>query len=526
MSPSPYARRSLLAVTSLLLVAACDTGGDDSPGAAPSSSSVQGLQAALEGFYDQDLDWGSCDGYTTTATEAAVVAAAPTLECARLLVPLDYDKPAGDTMTIAVARQPARGEAIGSLITNPGGPGGAGVFTTAASALGLAESPFTERFDLVGFDPRGVGASEPAVDCYSDAEADLDAVPTTAQGTTVSFTEADTRALAERCAEGSGDNDVLAALGTRDVARDVDVLREVLGDDELTFLGQSYGTRLGAVYAEQFPDNVRAMLLDGAFDPGLGTLERRVDAYAGFQRAFEQMAVWCAQQDDCPLGPDPARATKVFQETVRPLLEDPVPAQGRELGFDAAVAGVISGLYSQDSWPRIVAGIDEVQQGRGDELLQLSRDFSGRDAEGVWTNFGEANYAINCMDEQRLTPEEGAQLRTMTYADAPFMDPGVDVTDGARDTCEHWPADPTLGIPYAQDVQGLPDTLVVSITGDPTTPHSGGIALAQTLGGALLTVEGEGHTVVMTGQNPCVDEIAAAYLIDLQVPEEGTTCTL
>lgn len=173
-----------------------------------------------------------------------------------------------------------------------------------------------------------------------------------------------------------------------------------------------------------------------------------------------------------------------------------------------------------------MAGIAELQQGRGDELLQLSRDFSGRDAEGVWTNLGEANYAINCMDEERLTPEEGGQLRTRTYADAPFMDPGTDVTDGARDTCEYWPAEPTLGFPYGRDVQGLPDTLVVSITGDPTTPHAGGISLAETLGSSLLTVEGEGHTVVMAGQNHCVDEIASAYLVDLETPVEGTTCTL
>lgn len=289
--PSRTHRARGLAATSLLLLAACGTGGQDAPAAEPTPSTVDVAQAGLDAFYDQDLDWGSCDGYTTTATEAVVVDAAPTLECSRMQVPLDYDEPLGDTMSIAVARQPARGEAIGSLVTNPGGPGGSGVFTTAASALGLTGSRLTERFDLVGFDPRGVGASEPAVDCYSDAEADLDAVPTTAQGTTVSFTEADTRALAERCAEGSGGDDVLGALGTRDVARDVDVLREVLGDDELTFLGQSYGTRLGTVYAEQFPGNVRAMLLDGAFDPALGTLERRVGAYAGFQRSFEQMAV-------------------------------------------------------------------------------------------------------------------------------------------------------------------------------------------------------------------------------------------
>ena len=203
-----------------------------------------------------------------------------------------------------------------------------------------------------------------------------------------------------------------------------------------------------------------------------------------------------------------------------------MPALGHQLDFDAAVGGVIAGLYDPAAWPRIVKGLGEVRQGRGDELLQISYDFSLRDAEGRWPNFIEANYAINCMDEDRLTEGEGGQLRTATYAAAPFMDPGVDVTAGARDTCEHWPAEPTLGFPYADDVEGLPDTLVVSITGDPTTPHAGGIRLADTLGSRLLTVEGEGHTVVTAGKNDCVNDIAAAYLIELELPGDGATCTL
>lgn len=280
------------------------------------------------------------------------------------------------------------------------------------------------------------------------------------------------------------------------------------------------------MYAEQFPQNIRAMLLDGAFDPHQGTRERRVAAYAGFQRAFDRMAASCAEEEDCPLGADPARATDVFSQLVRPLRERPVPALGQQLGFDAAVGGVIAGLYAPGAWPRIVKGLGEVRQGRGDELLQLGYDFSLRDANGTWTNFAEANYAINCMDEDRLTEGEGGELRMATYAAAPFMDPGVDVTAGARDTCEHWPAEPTLGFPYADDVEGLPDTLVVSITGDPTTPHAGGIRLAEALGSRLLTVQGEGHTVVTAGQNDCVNDIAAAYLIELELPGDGATCTL
>lgn len=515
----PPSRTSAAKVTAALLLTALLAVVTACRGPAPEPA-ASGLQT----FYGQQIAWESCARYAATSIETAVFAQTPTAECGRLDVPLDYEQPQGKRIRLAVLRVPARGESLGSLIMNPGGPGGSGLFGGSATAGALADSRITERFDVVGFDPRGVGATEPAVDCYSDEEADRGVLLST-QGTTVQWTEQDTKQVWERCAALSGGADVLAGVGTRDTARDMDVLRAVLGDEKLTFLGQSYGTRLGAVYAEQFSQNVRAMVLDGAVDPHQGTMERRAGAFGGFQRSFEKMAEFCAAQGDCPLGDDPARATEVFQQIVRPLYHRPVPALGVQLDFDDAVGGVISGLYHQAAWPRIITGIAQVRQGRGDELVQLGYDFSLRDREGRWTNFVEAGYAINCMDEERLSEADGYALRAAVYEAAPFMDPGVPLT-GARDGCEHWPAEPTLGFPYATDIEGLPPTLVVSITGDPTTPHAGGIALAETLGSALLTVEGEGHTVVTAGTNQCVDDIAANYLIDLALPPEGATCAL
>lgn len=509
----------MFALTGIL--AACvpaQTDGQESETGSPS--------AALDGFYEQELAWEDCTDYTTTDIEASLLGLAPDAECSRMEVPLDYEEPEGELASVAVMRVPASGESMGSLVYNPGGPGGSGVVGAALAFAGMAESEITERFDLVGFDPRGVGATLPAVDCYTDEEADAGVVPLGSQGTTVAFTEDDTREIMERCAEGSGGVEVLRHLGTRDTARDMDVLRASLGEERLSYFGQSYGTRLGSVYAEQFPDRVRAMVLDGAMSPLEGSFDRRVNAYAGFQGAFDEMAAFCATEADCPLGTDPEQATEEFQEIVRPLRDNPVPAQGAELDFDSAVGGVIAGLYTTESWPRIIEGITEVEQGRGDALMQLIYDFSLRGPDGQWPNSIEANHAINCMDEERLTPEQGGELRAATYDQAPFMDPGVDVTEGARDGCEHWPAEPDLGFPYAEDVEGLPDTLVVSITGDPTTPHAGGVELAETLGSALLTVEGTGHGVVSLGTNECVDQAAAAYLIDLEVPEEGATCAL
>jgi pimeloyl-ACP methyl ester carboxylesterase len=307
------------------------------------------------------------------------------------------------------------------------------------------------------------------------------------------------------------------------------VLRAALGDDKLTFLGQSYGTRLGAVYAEQFPQRVRAMVLDGAFDPTLGTVDRRLAAYRGFQQAFDAMAAACAAAASCPLGTDPKAWTSTLQAIIQPLRDKPIPALDQELNFDGALGGVMAGLYSPQLWPSVTSGLAQVRQGRGDTLLQLLRDIEGGEADtAVNGNVTEALYAINCMDEQRLTPEEAVRLRIRTYEVAPFMFPGGDPAEaakGARDGCEFWPAQPTLGIPYAQNIAGLPDTLVVSITGDPTTPHTGAISLAGTLGSALLTVKGEGHTVVSSGKNTCVEKIAADYLINLKLPPTMPTCT-
>ena len=510
-----------LAAASLLVpLAACTSSPSDKP-----SPPASGSPAGLERFQTQTPKWGGCSDYAKTATESSIYAAVDGLECARIEVPLDYAKPQGGTVQLAVLRHPARGEPIGSLLTNPGGPGGSGLSAAALTVLSLtkAKSPLLDRFQLIGFDPRGVGATVPAVDCYSDAEADRGAVPLSTQGTTVRWTEQDTRKIVERCAAGSGGTQSLAHAGTRDVARDMDVLRAVLGDEKLSYLGQSYGTRLGAVYAEQFPGNVRAMLLDGGIDPRQGTVERRISAFAGFQGALERMAAFCARQQSCPLGQDPENATAAFQKIVRPLYAKPVPALQGELDFDAAIAGVLAGLYTKEAWPRLIKGLTQIKQGRGDELRQIAYDFDGRDAKGAWTNFSEANFAVNCMDEERLTEQQGDELRAAIYRAAPFMDPGVKLS-GARDACEHWPTQPTLGYPYADGVKGLPRTLVVSITGDPTTPHAGGVNLAKTLGSALLTVQGEGHTIVTAGANSCVNKAAAAYLIGLTLPAEGATC--
>lgn len=442
-----YIRSSLMTVALMLTLGAYD---QPAPGQPPTPGEVP---AGLGRFYNQELSFGSCRGFAATALDETLYV--DPFECARLEVPMDYDAPEGETMQVAVLRLTAQGETskrIGSLVINPGGPGGSGmqVAVLVATLTGQKDGPLLQQFDLVGFDPRGVGASVPAIDCFSDAARDRVEDQTTLLGTSGEWDEDDTRELMERCAEGSGGEQVLAAVGTRNVARDMDVLRAALGDEKLTFLGQSYGTRLGAVYAEMFPQSVRAMVLDGVVDPRQGSAERRLALHAGFQRSFELMAEFCAESPDCPLGTDPDQATEVFQDLVQPLVDNPVPAgNGRTLNFFQGTGGVLAGLYLSEAWPLIIDGIAQLKnEGRGDKLLMLSDNFSGRGPDGVWSNFLEANLAVNCNDEERRTPEQEAELRRKIADVNPILDTGRPTEGVTRDACEFWPGEPTLGFPH------------------------------------------------------------------------------
>lgn len=511
---------ALLAATLIpaaLLLASCTTGpAPDTPQSATD----------LSRFYDQKLRFGSCEDFAVTELQEKTFAAVTRAECARLTVPIDYDHPDDGTAELAVTRMAASGNAQGSVVVNSGGPGGSGQLQAIIAANGLKNTPITEQYDIVGVDPRGVSASSPAIDCISDEQTDKTGLVFPASVVQGSWTAADTRKIADECIKRTGSEQFLAEVGTPNVARDMDILRAVLGDEKLTYIGQSYGTRLGAVYAEMFPSKVRALVLDGAQDPTLQSAERKVTQYAGFQRSFDLMADACTRQPDCVLGQDRGQALQRFHDVVRPLIDTPVTtSSGRHMDYNTAIGAVIGGLYQSTTWPAVQAGIAELTQGKGDTLLALSDGFAERGSDGVWSNYLEANVIINCMDEQRRTPKQEEQLRAKIWAEAPFLDPGESV-EGARDGCEAMPGNTELSYPYAQDITDLPDTLTISITGDPTTPYGGGVTLANTLHGALLTVKGEQHTVAMGGMSACVNDIVSDYIVDLKTPVEGATCIL
>jgi pimeloyl-ACP methyl ester carboxylesterase len=509
--------------SAVAVLAACtqSTTGSASPG--PGAEAAPDLQR----FYAQQLSWGPCVDFATNA-HARTPFADPKFDCARLEVPLDYAAPDGRTAQVAVLRQKATGDKVGSLLVNPGGPGGSGMELVPSLSGGLGESPIPQRFDLIGFDPRGVGASTPTIDCLDDAEweaerADLDVDPSPAG---VEQTEAENRQYAERCTQRSGGAQVLANSGTRDVVRDVDILRAALGDEKLTYLGYSYGTRIGSAYAEAFPQHVRALVLDGALDPTQTTVERTVKQNAGFQQAFEAFAADCARRANCPLGTDPARATTAFQALTRPLIDAPLPAErgSRRLSYPDAVTGVIQALYVSDFWPVLSQGISGLASGDGTILLRLADLYNDRGADGVYGNGIEAFVAISCVDEQRITDRaaEGELIRSAVEA-APFRDDGRGVV-AALDPCAFWPAPPTSQ-PHVPQVDGLPPTLTVSVTGDPATPYQAGVDLAAALGGSLLSVEGNQHTAALRG-HACIDDIVSSYLIDLKLPGDGASCSL
>ncbi len=490
--------RKLLALLSIgLLLAAC--GG--------SASSDE--RRSLDWFYQQRIEWKPCEGLDNPGIEGV-----DKLECATLLTPLDYTDPGGQTAKIAMSRLRATGDRVGSLLTNPGGPGGSGLLLPAA----LAQAPFAARFDVIGFDPRGLGASTPKVTCLDDAEfaaerKDLD-VDMTAAG--IEQTERENRDYVAKCVERTGTT-VLQRVGTLDVVRDMDVMRAVLGDAKLNYFGGSYGSRIGSTFAETFPDRIRAMVLDAPVDPAANMVDP-IGAMLGFQKAFDAYAADCASAPDCPVGTDPARATAVFRGLVNPLIERPVPAGSGTLGYIDAMSAVLNSLYAQQAWPAITTGLSELKQGRGDTFLQLADAYAEAVDRGL-------QQAVLCLEETRIPDRKTAgEIDTRLRREVPILDDGHGTGLGPLDRCAFWPV-PPASQPHELKVSGLPPIVVVATTGDPVTPYEGGVKLARALSAALITYVSHQHSVVGQGV-ACVDDAVTAYLVDLQVPAPELRCTV
>jgi len=442
------------------------------------------------------------------------------LECATLQVPLDHAAPNGRKIGIALNRQRAIDpkRRIGSLLVNPGGPGGSGV-ESLPLILARLSTEVKAQFDIVSFDPRGVGKSAP-VRCLPSAE--LDAYfavdPSPDDEAEKAALLRSTERFVAGCKERSGD--LLPHVGTADAARDMDRIRAALGDEKLTYVGFSYGTSLGTAYAELFPDRIRALLLDGAVDPALDTVALNRAQGQAFDKAFDAFAADCRAKPACAWQPAGGSGKEAFLALSKRVDAQPVPAGRRRLGPGELLSGVAAFLYSSQTWPQLAQGLAQVEAGNGTLVLLGFDTLVERKPDGSYSNAQEANVSINCLDnpaprDVAVYAREAAEAART----APAFGPAV---SWFGLVCALWPVAPTRKAEPAR-APGSPPILVIGTTNDPATPFAWAEALAAQLAqGRLLRHEGEGHTAY--GDDACTSKIGDAYLLTLQLPTGELRC--
>ncbi|MEU1667353.1 alpha/beta hydrolase [Streptomyces sparsogenes] len=494
-----------------LLLSGC-TSGAASPRTPASTKAA--ARAALTPYYLQKLSWHECGGGAG-------------FECATLKAPLDYARPAdGRDVSLAVSRKKATGpgERLGSLMVNPGGPGGSAIdYLQSYAGIGYP-SRIRARYDMVAMDPRGVAASEP-ITCLGDKQMDA-----FTQTDLTPDAPAETRRLvasyknfARGCATRSGG--ILGHVSTVEAARDMDLLRAVLGDRKLTYVGASYGTFLGATYADLFPHRVGRLVLDGALDPALSSERINRDQTAGFETAFTAFAEDCVRRAGCPLGTrDVARARERLTAFFARLDTHPLPTgEPRRLGESLATTGVLAALYDEGAWPQLRTALRSAMRGDGSGLLTLADLYYERDADGSYANLMYANPAVNCLDLPpafRTPTDVRASLPAFRKASPVFGE----ALAWAALNCAYWPVPPT-GTPHPLRAKGAAPILVVGTTRDPATPYTWARSLASQLTSAtLLTYDGDGHTAYGRG-SACVDTAINTYLLTGTPPAPQKRCT-
>jgi len=468
-------------------------------------SSAGEVPPGLEAFYEQELAWEDCDGG----------------ECATLTVPIDYEQPGDAAIELALLRVPAGNSRQGSLVVNPGGPGGSGV-DYAQRADMIASDAVREYYDVVGFDPRGVARSAP-IECFDDAEMDdyLGADPSPDDVAEEKASTELLKSFAAACESNAGE--LLGHVSTVEVARDMDVLRAALGEDQLDYLGASYGTFIGATYAELFPENVGRFVLDGAVDPTMSSLEMGLGQAAGFEQATREYVQSCVDGGDCPLGEDVDSGMQGIRDFLEELDANPIPLEGDaagELTEGWGVLGIIVAMYDEGAWPILTQALRAAEDGDATMLMFLANIYAGRSADGTYeSNSMQAITAVNCLDraaEPELEPEE--VLRQFEEV-APTFGKYL-AGEGA---CAYWP-ETAQTVLDDYDAEGAAPILVIGTTRDPATPYEWAESLADTLSsGVLLTYDGDGHTAYGRS-NDCIDAAVDGYLTEGTVPEDGMTC--
>jgi pimeloyl-ACP methyl ester carboxylesterase len=513
--PNPSRLRAAALTATVVLLSATLAGcGGDSKDADPTA---------------QKLSWKDCPAPSESEGGGAAPSPLPNgdkWQCATMKAPLDWNKPKGDTIGLALVRAKSSGAAskrIGSLVFNFGGPGGSGV--TTLPAFGEDYATLRTRYDLVSFDPRGVGRSA-GIECESDSQLDeyfqQDATPDdTAERTKLL---ANTEQFNAACEKHS--KKMLPQVRTTDAARDMDLMRQVLGDDKLHYFGISYGTELGGVYAHLFPKHVGRAVFDAVVDPTQNSEQGSLGQAKGFQLALDNFAADCTSKTtDCPLGDTAQDVKDRIAKLLKNLDSKPIPGIfPRQLTQTAATNGIAQALYSKDFWEYLTEGLEQAYSGDGKVLMVLSDSMNGRSENGEYSNIAAANVAINCADDKpRYTADYVEQKLPEFRAASPLFG---DFLAWGMVGCTDW------AVPGAADhpdvsAAGSAPILVVGNTGDPATPYEGARKMVDALGKGVaveLTYKGQGHGAY-DSKNKCVQSAVNGYLLNGKVPAAGTVCS-
>ena len=483
------------------------------------------MPQGLESFYGQKVEWYDCVAAAGVERSAEKTG----FQCAKVAVPLDYSQPDGQTIEIAMKKHLATGSVRqGTLFMNPGGPGGSGVDNVGAMAT-TTFAGVQKAYDIIGFDPRGVGSST-AITCSTDAEAKaMEGVsPVDAAGAPVAF-EKRGAVISERfkqleadCAFRTKPTELLDHVDTVSVARDLDILRALSGDQKLTYAGFSYGTYLGATYAELFPANTGRLVLDGALDPSLSYNERRQGQARGFERALRNYVAWCQSGQSCPLSGGTDAGVQQIGDVFTLANQSPVPSSDPNRPVTGEEMKRIVGFmlyFPESSWSAVSEALGQVINQHDASTFRAMADEVAAQPQ---VNAG-ANIGINCLDYR----VEGnmatwtAQSKELERIAPRF----ATVTEAGDLGCQAWGHTGTQPS-KALHAKGAAPILVIGTTGDPATPYEWAEALADQLdSGQLLTWEGNGHAAYTnSGHGPCVTQAVDTYLLTGTMPKKGLTC--
>lgn len=474
------------------------------------SSARSSAPTSFDGYFDQVIDWGDCgSGFGQD------------FQCATIAAPTSWRDPSIGSIDVALIRRAALGDdSLGSLLFNFGGPGGSGVEALNSAYFRLA-IPIRQNFDIVSFDQRGVGRSTRVI-CGTDAEK--------YEFLTADFTDDDAglAELAERnaawgqaCYTNTG-----ALLGNVDamsVARDMELMRHLLGDEKLNFIGFSYGSRLGTAYAGLFPNRVGRFVLDGVV-PSLSPEEWSLGQAVGFENALRSYVTDCLTQLNCPFTGTADQALAKVTALLLQARETPFPTTtGRYLNRSLLSNGIAVNLYSQNSWTQLTNAFAElINRGRGDLFLRFAETWMGKNPDGSFNSdlFTMISVTGCLRGAASADPETMATNAQYLIEAAPTM--GWWFSHGGL-TCRDWPVPPVID-DFDVHATGAPPILVIGTTGDSATPYEWAVHLADTLdSGVLLTLEREQHTAYLSG-NHCIDRAVNEFLLTGELPPDGKIC--